>query len=56
MRQDLGVELHPATLWEAYSEVIGDRLALVRGGTQRTWSELEDRAARLGGAMVAAGV
>jgi acyl-CoA synthetase (AMP-forming)/AMP-acid ligase II len=51
-----GVELHPATLWEAYSDVIGDRLALVRGVTQRTWTELDDRAAGLAGAMVAAGV
>jgi 3-oxocholest-4-en-26-oate---CoA ligase len=50
------VELHPATLWEAHSDVIGDRLALVRGEARWTWSQLDDRAARLAGAMVEAGV
>jgi acyl-CoA synthetase (AMP-forming)/AMP-acid ligase II len=50
------VELHPATLWEAHSDLIGDRLALVRGSTRRTWQELDDRAARLAGAMLGAGV
>jgi 3-oxocholest-4-en-26-oate---CoA ligase len=50
------VDLHPASLWEAHSEVIGDRLALVRGATRRTWREVEARSARLAGAMLGAGV
>ena len=31
------MEAHPATLWEAHSEVIGERTALVRGPVRRAF-------------------
>lgn len=50
------MEAHFATLWEAISDAIGDREALVTGATRRTWSEYEDRASRLAAAFAGAGL
>jgi fatty-acyl-CoA synthase len=50
------MELHPATLWEALSDAVPSRLAQVQGGRRSTWSEFDDRSARLAGAFRAAGV
>jgi len=50
------VELHFATLWEAIADSVGDRDALVTGDVRRTWSEYDDRAARLAAAFAAAGL
>ena len=40
-----------ATLWEAVSDEVGDRTALVQGDRRVTWRELDERAARLAGAL-----
>ena len=41
------METHFATLWENISDVIPDRKAIICGNIERTWSQYDDRAARL---------
>jgi fatty-acyl-CoA synthase len=48
--------MHFATLWEAIADEIGDREAVVTGNLRRTWSEYDDRAARLAAAFAEAGL
>jgi len=50
------MEMHFATVWEAIADAIPDRAALVHGETRRTWRELDDRAARLAGALQERGI
>ena len=50
------MESHPATVWEALADTLGDRLALAQGPTRWSWAQFEDRAARLAGALADAGV
>ena len=50
------MEMHFATLWEALTDTIGDREALVCGDTRLTWSQYEDRSARLASALAEAGL
>ncbi len=50
------MELHYATLWEALADAHGDREALVAGSTRRTWTQYEQRAARVAAALGAAGL
>jgi len=49
-------ELDFATAWEAIADEIPEADALVQGELCRSWSEYEDRAARLADALSAAGV
>jgi fatty-acyl-CoA synthase len=50
------MEAHYATIWESVADAVPDAPALVQGDSRRTWSEFEARAARLAGALAAAGV
>ncbi len=50
------MEFHYATLWEAITDVIGDRDAIVNGEVRRTWTEYDERASRLASAFEAAGL
>ena len=50
------MELHYATIWESVADEIGDRDAVVCGDNRRTWTEYEDRAARLAAAFAEAGL
>lgn len=50
------MEMHFATVWESITDVIGDETAIVHGDTRRTWSEFDERAARVAAALVAAGL
>jgi len=50
------MENHYATLWEALSDVIGDRDAVVCGAQRRTWTEFEQRSARIAAALADAGL
>jgi fatty-acyl-CoA synthase len=50
------MEMHYATVWESIADVIGDETAIVHGDVRRTWSEFDDRAARLAAAFTAAGL
>ena len=49
-------EVNLASAWERVADRHGDRPALFHGDVVRSWSEFEDRAARLAGAFAAAGV
>ncbi len=50
------MEMHFATVWEAISDEIGDEPALIHGDVRRSWSEFDDRAARIAAALVAGGL
>jgi len=50
------MEIHAASVWEAISDVVGDAPAISCGETNRTWSEYENRAARLSASFVQAGL
>ena len=45
-----------ATLWEALADAQPDHTAVVVGDTSMLWRELDDRAARLAGALGAVGI
>jgi len=45
-----------ATVLESVADAIGEHPALVQGDRRRTWAELDDRAARLAGALEHAGL
>jgi fatty-acyl-CoA synthase len=48
--------MHFASVWESIADVIGDETAVVHGDTRRSWSEYDERAARMAAAYVAAGL
>lgn len=50
------MEMHFATVWESIVDEIGDSPAIVHGPTRRTWSEFDERSARLAAAFVDAGL
>ena len=50
------MEIHYATLWEKYADLLADRDAIIHGTTRRTWAAYEDRAARLAAGLAAAGL
>ncbi len=50
------MEIHFATLWESMADAIGDCDAVICGESRRTWSEYDDRAARLASAFSDAGL
>jgi fatty-acyl-CoA synthase len=50
------MEMHFATIWEAIADALPDSAAVVHGAVHRTWSEYEDRAARLAAAFTATGL
>ena len=50
------MERHLATLWEHVADAVPDATAVVQGDVRRTYRELDDRAARLTGALAAAGL
>ena len=50
------METQFATLWESISDVIPDRKALICGDIERTWSEFDERAARLASLLTAKGL
>jgi acyl-CoA synthetase (AMP-forming)/AMP-acid ligase II len=50
------MEMHFATVWESIADTIGDQPAISHGELTRTWSDYEHRAARVAGALAAAGL
>ncbi|MEY2710425.1 MAG: hypothetical protein RI939_1680 [Actinomycetota bacterium] len=50
------MDIHFATLWEAYADAIGDVPAVIMGDRRFSWREYDDRAARVAAAMSAAGL
>ncbi len=50
------MEAHLATLFESIADAVPDRPALTHASTTRSWSEVDDRAARVAQALTAAGL
>ncbi len=50
------MEMHFATVWESIADAIPDLPATTHGSVTRTWAEYDDRAARVAGALSAAGL
>lgn len=50
------MDMHFATVWESIAEAIPDKPALANGLVRRTWSQYNDRAARLAMALSEMGV
>ncbi len=50
------MEAHFATVWESIADEIGDHEVVVQGSLRRSWTEFDDRAARLAGALRAHGI
>ena len=50
------MEMHFATIWESLADTIPDVPAVKHGTTMRTWSQWDDRSARLAAAYTAAGL
>src|SRR5688500_15063520 len=50
------MERHLATMWEAVADAVPDATAVVQGDVRRTYRELDERASRLAGALVEAGL
>ena len=48
--------MHFATVWESLADVVGDATAIVHGDTRRTWTEYDNRSARVAAAYVDAGL
>ena len=50
------MEHHFATVWESLADVLGDDTAVVHADRRFTWTQYDDRAARLAAAYAAAGL
>ncbi len=50
------MEMHFATVWESIADVLGERAAIVCGDTRRSWTQWDDRAARLASVFASAGL
>jgi fatty-acyl-CoA synthase len=50
------MERHLATLWEHVADAVPEATAVVHGDVRRSYRELDDRAARLAGALAEAGL
>ena len=50
------MEMHFATVWESITDVIPDAPAISHADVTRTWSEFDERAARIAAALAAAGL
>ena len=48
--------MHFATVWESIADEIGDATAIVHGTIRRTWTQYDNRSARLAAAYVDAGL
>ena len=48
--------MHFATVWESIADAIPDAPAITHGDVTRTWAQYDDRAARIAGAIDAAGL
>ena len=49
------MQWHVASVWETVADVVPDAPAVVGGDVRRSWRDYEDRAARIAGALAAAG-
>src|SRR5271165_2970294 len=49
------MQWHPASIWETVADTVPNAPAVISGGLRRNWRDYEDRAARIAGALAAAG-
>ncbi len=56
MTSNLDNNMNLASVWEQIADARPEALALANGETSRSWAEYDDRAARLAGALDAAGI
>ncbi len=50
------MNMHFATIWESYADQLGDVPAVIDGNKRLSWSQYDDRAARIAAALTAAGL
>ena len=50
------MNMHFATIWESYADQLGDVPAVIDGDKRLSWSQYDDRAARIAAALTAAGL
>ena len=50
------MEWHYATVWESLTDALGDMTAVVHGDRRLSWTQYDDRAARMAAAYTAAGL
>jgi fatty-acyl-CoA synthase len=50
------MEMHWATVWESVADALPDRAAVTNGEVTRTWSDYDERAARVAAGLRAAGL
>jgi len=50
------MDMHFATIWESYADQLGDVPAVIDGDKRLSWSQYDDRAARIAAALTAAGL
>ncbi|MBJ7491249.1 MAG: AMP-binding protein, partial [Ilumatobacteraceae bacterium] len=50
------MNMHFATIWESYADQLGDVPAVIDGNKRLSWSQYDDRAARIAAALSAAGL
>ncbi len=50
------MEMHFATIWESFADIIGDSAAIKHGDNELTWAQYDQRAARLASAMTESGL
>jgi fatty-acyl-CoA synthase len=50
------MEFHYATVWEALADTLGDMTAVVNGDRRLSWTQYDDRAARMAAVYAAAGL
>jgi len=52
----MALERNLASIWEAVADRVGDAPAIVQGSLRRSWTDFDDRSARLASAFAAVGV
>ncbi len=50
------MEMHFATIWESFADLIGDTVAIKHGDNELTWAQYDERSARLATAMAESGL
>lgn len=52
----VAMEMHFATIWESFADVIGDTIAIKHGDNELTWTQYDERSARLASSLTESGL
>ena len=52
----MAMEMHFATIWESFADVIGDTVAIKHGDNELTWAQYDERSARLASSLTESGL